>query len=187
MRPRPISLWTQCHASAVFLVGDTSSQASLFLVIRLTCEAYQKVEVFGVVADIEPRFGRLDCESQKLRTSLSTSLVANLQAFTGSLKAVLEFLSTYIFCFSASRGGSKMSDKQVAYFQPGPSNYISLTVLPPAGMNFGPSMFANGAAWVVSCHWPNEERARWQSIQAQRELQHDSPPPYENLCISTEL
>ena len=134
MRPRPISLWTQCHASAVFLVGDTSSQASLFLVIRLTCEAYQKGEVFKVVADIEPRFGRLDCESQKLRTSLSTSLVANLQAFTGSLKAVLEFLSTYIFSFSASRGGSKMSDKQVAYFQLGPSNYLSLAVLPPAGL-----------------------------------------------------
>jgi hypothetical protein len=49
-------------------------------------------------------------------------------------------------------------------------------ILPPAGMHFGQSMFANGAARVVSCHWPNEERARWQSIQAQRELQHAPPP-----------
>ena len=93
---------------------------------------------------------------------------------------------------SASRGGLALSGKQVAYFQPGPSTYISLAVLPPAGVHFGPSMFANGAAWVVSCHWPNEERARWQSIQAHRELQHappppPSPPPYEDLYPSAEI
>ena len=47
-----------------------------------------------------------------------------------------------------------------AYYQPGPSTYLSLDVLPPSGIHFGPSMFATGASWVVSCHRPNEERAR---------------------------
>jgi hypothetical protein len=88
----------------------------------------------------------------------------------------------------ASRGGLVLSGKQVAYFQPGPSTYLSLAVLPPADRHFGPSMFANGAAWVVSCHWPSEERARWQSIQDHRELQHaPPPPPYEDIYTSTEL
>ena len=101
-------------------------------------------------------------------------------------------LSIHVEGKSASRGGLALSGKQVAYFQPGPSTYISLAVLPPAGVHFGPSMFANGAAWVVSCHWPNEERARWQSIQAHRELQHappppPSPPPYEDLYPSAEI
>jgi hypothetical protein len=97
---------------------------------------------------------------------------------------------------SASCGSLELSGKQVAYFQPGPPTYPSLAVLPPAGMHFGQSMFANGAAWVVSCLWPNEERARWQSIQAHRELQHAPPPPpspppsppsYEDLYPSTEI
>ena len=87
----------------------------------------------------------------------------------------------------ASRGGLVLSGRQVAYFQPGPSTYLLLAVLPPAGVHFGPSMFANGAAWVVSCHWPNEERARWQSIQAQTELQHAPPLRHEDPDTSTEL
>lgn len=91
---------------------------------------------------------------------------------------------------STSCGGLLLNGKQVAYFRPGTSTYLALAVLPPAGVQFGQSMFANDVALVVSCQWPNEERARWQSIQAQGEPQHappPPPPPYEDSQASTEL
>ena len=48
-------------------------------------------------------------------------------------------------------------------------------------MEFGPSPFKNRTSWVVSCHWPNEERVRWQAIQKQDVRGMELPryePPY---------
>ncbi|KAF3006650.1 hypothetical protein E8E13_008163 [Curvularia kusanoi] len=85
-----------------------------------------------------------------------------------------------------SQGGLVLDGIQIAYFQRGPLSYLSLAVLPPEGLHFGPSAVARGAAWVASCHWPNEERVRWHSYQAQAKLEH-APPQYEDPYTAFEL
>lgn len=86
----------------------------------------------------------------------------------------------------ASRGGLALNGVQIAHFQQGPLSYSSLAVLPPGGTRFGPSAFEDGAAWVASCHWPHEERVRWQAVQTQAKLEH-APPCYEDSFIAAEL
>ncbi|KAJ8107533.1 hypothetical protein OPT61_g8798 [Boeremia exigua] len=77
-----------------------------------------------------------------------------------------------------SRGGISLQGKQIAYFQPGPITFFSLAVMPPHGMEFGPSVFENKISDVASCHWPNEERARWQALVDEEERKYalDEPP-----------
>ncbi|KAF2628216.1 hypothetical protein BU25DRAFT_42080 [Macroventuria anomochaeta] len=85
-----------------------------------------------------------------------------------------------------SRGGLFLSGRQVAHFQSGPISFFSLAVLPPKGKGFGASPFSNGASWVVSCHWPLEERVRWQAIRNQTKREW-KPPRYEPPYTLEEL
>lgn len=71
-----------------------------------------------------------------------------------------------------SRGGLALHGQQIAHFQAGPISLFSLSVLPPKGMELGPSPFSNGASYVVSCQWPIGERARWQNLQDQALHEH---------------
>jgi hypothetical protein len=71
-----------------------------------------------------------------------------------------------MFCALEKNAGRQCAAKKYASRQCAANKYVGrqcAAILSPAGMHFGQSMFAKGAAWVVSCHWPNEERARWQS------------------------
>ena len=80
-----------------------------------------------------------------------------------------------------SRGGLFLHGRQVAHFQTGAICFFSLAVLPPKGMQFGQSPFSTGASWIVSAHWPNEERVRWQALRSQLAIEHEPPryePPY---------
>lgn len=83
-----------------------------------------------------------------------------------------------------SRGGLSLHGRQIAHFESGPISFFSLAVLPPVGTEYGPSPFQNGASYEGSCHWPNEERARWEAFRDQVLLEHAPPllkPPYTFL------
>ncbi|KAF9690766.1 hypothetical protein EKO04_011015 [Ascochyta lentis] len=84
------------------------------------------------------------------------------------------------------RGGLFLSGRQVAHFQPGPISLISLAVAQPEGREFSQSPFKDKAAWVVSCHWDNAERVRWQALQAQA-AQELEPPKYTPTYTMREL
>jgi hypothetical protein len=80
-----------------------------------------------------------------------------------------------------SRGGLFLHGRQVAHFQAGAISFLSLAVLPPKGMQFFQSPLNTGAGWLVSAHWPNEERVRWQALRSQLAIDHEPPryePPY---------
>jgi len=81
-----------------------------------------------------------------------------------------------------------LQNRQVAYFQPGPSGSFSLAVLPPDGMSFGSGVCSSGVNWAVSAHWPHVERVRWETVQARARLEHDLPryqPPI--LCVRSSM
>jgi len=80
-----------------------------------------------------------------------------------------------------SRGGLSLSGREIAHFRDKPDRPFSLAVLPPEGLQFGPSPFNNGASYTASCYWPNEERVRWQAMHDEALHQHAPPlykPPY---------
>ncbi|KAH6633686.1 hypothetical protein C7974DRAFT_453172 [Boeremia exigua] len=82
---------------------------------------------------------------------------------------------------SVSKGGLGLQGRQIAYFKDGPISFLSLAVLPPKGMAFGRSVFESGASYMANCHWPNEERMRWQAVQEKAARRHAPPllePPY---------
>lgn len=82
---------------------------------------------------------------------------------------------------SPSRGGLSLSGREIAHFRVKPDRPFSLAVLPPEGLQFGPSPFKDGASYTASCYWPNEERVRWQAMQDEALRQYAPPlykPPY---------
>lgn len=72
--------------------------------------------------------------------------------------------------------GLSLHGREIAHFRLGLTSFLSLAVLPPEGMKFGPSPFTDkGGSYVTSCHWPNEERARWQAVHDQALREHAPP------------
>lgn len=85
-----------------------------------------------------------------------------------------------------SRGGLFLRGKQVAHFQAGPNSLFSLAVLPPKGVRFGSSSFEKKGSWIISAHWPDEERVRWQTITERARLERETlryEAPYTNWSM----